>query len=290
MVKVTNPLGGTEAHGQIGKFVIFQGTTAKGYAAPVFVRTQTQTDAQDRFQSMNKVIRALGPWGRATMQSLFGRNWMAFTYQAMAPYWDELVLEYAALDVQVQDEWTLYAPVTVMTLDPGLIFYVCAWGLERAMYDNGYFVYDFWEVGELNAAGSREWWDKTLDGVFCGGKYDQENTDINYSGGGEQWLLVNDAEAYNGSYRESGGASPSTFLFWFFGTGFGLIYKQVDMLSTMHIETEEGFEWIVSQNDSDLYYQVEWRSPVLFKGLHRVIVRRTGADGTINIDGIMIYG
>jgi hypothetical protein len=288
--KVTNPLGSGSASGQIGKMLIFQGTTVKNYKAPKINKSEAQLSAEDRFADVNKTLRALKGWGRAALETLFGRNWMAFGYQGIVTYWAENLAAWGELSGGDQAEWASYAPVASTRLDKGQVFFCCAQGLNSYLIDGNYFQYEFFEVGEVNAQGSRDWWDRTLEGVFLTGVFDQENTDLVFTLPGTWWVLVNDASAYEGSYRQSVTSSPVNFVFWFYGAGFGIFYKQTASLAGLAIETDLGNLWTISQNDPTPEYQVEWRSPAMVKGLHRVTGMRTGAVGAVNVDAIAVYG
>lgn len=289
MVKVVLPLGSESARGQLGKSIIFQGSTAKVYRAPVIQKGEGQRAAERRFRDVNKTIRAARPWARRSFESMFGRNWLAFCYKALVSYWDDLAVEFTALGSGDQETWADYAPIQNTVIDAGLVWYVCAWGLKQHMTDNGLFEYEYFEVGDVNAVGAREWWDRELTGVFGAGKYDQSNADIQFSAVSGAWTEVTGALAYGGSYQASGMASFSLFKFWFYGTRFAIIYKQAAAFSIMHLDVDVSTYFEFSQNDIATVYQAQWTSPAMPKGLHKVVGYRTGAEGPINVDGILIY-
>lgn len=290
MPKVTNPLGSGSASGQIGKMLIFQGQTVKNYKAPKINKTVPQLAAEDRFADVNKTLRALKGWGRAALETLFGRNWMAFGYQGIVTYWAQHLVGWAELSGPEQETWLQYAPVTATRLEAGQVFYCVAQGLNSFLINGDYFQYEYFEVGEVNASGARTWWDRSLEGVFLPGVFDQENPDFGFSLPGTWWLLVNDAQAYQGSYRESLTTGPVLFNLYFYGSSFGIFYKQTASLAGLQLETDLGNAWLISQNDPTPEYQVEWRSPAMVKGLHRVTGFRTGAVGSVNVDALAVYG
>lgn len=290
MVKLTLPLGSESASGQVGKSIIYQGTRAKIYRSPNIKKVAAQLQAQEKFQAVNRTVRSMGPFARAAMESLFGRNWIAYCYQGIIFYWDELETYFNALSGAEKIQWYVYAPSLAMTLDPALVFYVCAWGLYKHMTDNALFQFEFWEVGDPNAEGSRDWWDRSLDGVLGIGKFDQDNASLPFNLGSGQWVHVNDTNAYDGSYYKTNSAGPVLVEFWMRGNGFGVFYKQAVAFGGMIVYVDGGQIATPSQNDPETIYQKEWRSPTLALGLHRITIQKTLSGDPINIDAIVIYG
>ena len=290
MVKVTNPLGGREAHGSFGKFVTFQGTTAKGYAAPVINKVQAQIDASDKFQSVTKIIGQMKAWGRGGLSAMLGARWYQFVYREVVNYWGDSEIIWLTFEEQDKDDWRSNAPYANTLLDCGLTFFACARAIDLLQVQ---YAYDFWGMAPpdpYSSLAARDLWDRGLDNVFLAGKYDDTNACINFASGAPSWVRTYSTDALGGSYMLSDLTGLRISSFTFFGNQFGILYHQAILQGSMLVEVDAVNDYIVSQNNPSGLWQVEWLSPVFNRGLHRVSVSRYGADGRINIDGVVIYG
>lgn len=290
MVKVTNPLGGTEAHGRIGQSIIFQGTTAKAYRAPVIQKTQAQFDAEDRFQSCTKMIGAMKAWSRGALSAMLGTRWYQMIYQEISNYWADAEISFNAFGTTYKDAWRTNAPFQNTKLDAGLTFYACAYAILQLETLNSYEFFGMAPPQATNSLAVKALWEQSLDNVFLAGVYDDTNADIHFLGGSPYWVSSSNVNALNGSFMLSQTTGLPIATFDFFGSQFGILYHQAVLQGSALVEVDVVNNWTFSQNDPAGLWQVEWLSPIFNHGLHRVSVARTGADGSINIDGIKVYG
>lgn len=290
MVKVTNPLGSDAAHGSVGGFVTFQGQTAKAYRAPVINKVLAQVTATDRFQSATKILQKVGPWARGALSTMLGRDWFSATYKEVSFYWDSAEAEYNLFTTEQKAEWVANAPYTGTRLDCGLTFYVCARAIAAFCKRLGFTGAGGFSPSYWSAVISAAWWKQELNNVFTAGKYDDLNSDfcVVYEPG--EWELVQNENAYAGSFSLSPTSLNHMNAFYFVGSRFGILYQQAPVYSAMMVVIDDGEQVVVSQNSVDVIWQKEWLSPVLNRGLHMVFFWRTGAAGSINFDGANIYG
>jgi len=289
MVKVANPLGGPEAHGRIGQSIIFQGTTAKAYAEPVIKKVQGQLDAQDRFQSVTKMIRELKAWGRGALQAMLGVRWYPLIYREICNYWGDAETIFNAFSEGNKTDWRQQAPYQFTKLDCGLVFFACAYAINEVSILHSYEFFGNQQPTGNNANVANGLWGQSLDGVFLSGVHDDSNDYMYWIGEGFDWIRNNDANAFNGSYMLSHASNPASVDFFVYGSRFGILYHQATMQGVASVAIDTVTNWEFSQNDAAGLWQVEWSSPAFNRGLHRVNVTRTGAEGPINIDGIVVY-
>lgn len=290
MVKVTNPLGSETAHGGVGGFVIFQGTTAKAYRAPVINKVVAQVNANDRFQSATKILQKISPWGRGALRTMLGSNWFSAAYSEVCFYWEVAEAAYNLFSTEQKAEWVANAPYTGTRLDCGLTFYVCAYAIGAFCKRLGFIGAGGFSPSSWSAVMSAGWWKQGLNNVFTAGKYDDRHADFMVYYDVDEWHLIYDENAYAGSYSLSPNSGTTWFSFNFVGSRIGILYQQSPVYFAMLVIIDDGDQVVVSQNGVDVIWQKEWLSPVLEAGLHRVMIFRTGADGRINFDGANIYG
>lgn len=290
MAKVVNPLGSSEAHGRVGRSIIFQGTTAKIYRVPVIEKVQGQLDTQDKFQSVTKTLRLLGLWGRGTLQTIYGNGWFGLVFKDTTLYWGDAEVVFNGFTQGHQDQWTAAAPFVGTTLERGLTFFAICYAIDQAVVING--LDGLWYDDLLNRAADvySTWWGRTLDNVFCEGIHDSGNPGLEPYFLGEYWSKVSNANAYQGSYLLSEGLDPTMHQFFVYGTGLTFLYHQAPMQAVCYVRVDSGDAWAFSQNDVNGFWQATWRTPTFQRGLHIVTVTRTGAEGPINLDGVVVHG
>jgi len=290
VVKVTNPLGSETASGRVGRSIIFQGTTAKVYRAPKIVKVSAQLEAEDRFQSVNRMILACDRFGRAVFEAYFGRGWLAAFYQVICNYWQDLTGDFEALSSGDKDDWRDAAPFKATRLDHGLVFFACARGLQRWQFDQGIFKYGFPDFGDVTAEEAADWWALDLAGVLLAGTYDQSETLINYWGSEDGSTLVDDALAYGGSYENAVLDKAWWWRFWIYGTHISVIYKEVAVDAGLQVSLNDGVPWVYSQNNIEQRYQQRITTPKQTKGLWRFYLFNQGQNGGVNLDGLIVHG
>lgn len=289
MPKVTLPLGSEFAHGHVGEMLVFQGNTVKAFRKPRDPKTPAQTLIRDRMQSATKMILAMGPWAQGCLQGMLGVAWYGLIYKEILARWnDEENYYYTVLEIGMKS-WAGMAPYRATRLDPDLTFFICYRAILQLGIEQGYYFFSvFIEGGEAGAA--LEWWLRSIENVFYVGMYDDNNADFNYSPGVDVWTIISDLNAYGASYHRSNLSSMAMMHFYFFGKRFGILYHQTVTSSTVSLIIDNSGEFVFSQNNVNGLYQVEWLSEVRNRGIHSVDIWRSGANGYINIDGIVIYG
>jgi hypothetical protein len=290
VVKVINPLGSESASGRVGRSIIFQGSTAKVYRAPKIQKVAAQLDAEDRFQSVAKMILSCNRWGRAVFEAYFGRNWLSGFYQVVAQYWDDLVAEYALLGSGDQADWFASAPFKATRLDAGMTFFATARALQWHQTAGGLFRYDYPDIGDIAHDQAATWWARDLAGVLLAGQYDQEEELIDYWGSEGGWDTITDALAYGGSYRQANSGLAAWVRFWIYGTRISVIFKEVTVDAGLQISLNDGVPWLYSLNNIEQRYQQKITTPVKTKGLYRVYFFNQGQNGGVNVDGLIVHG
>lgn len=290
MPKVTYPLGSEEAHGAVGQSLIFQGGTVKAWRAPVIKKTPAQLGAQDKFQSVNKMMKVISLWGRGSLQAMLGQRWYSQIYKEIVDHWDEAEIAWDDLSSEHQAEWLESAPYPGTVLDCGKTFYICAYGIDAVCHRLGWNFFGVWLPEGTNAAAVRLFWDKSLDDVFGPGMFDDTNEDLVGFTTPGNWTDIEDAQAYGGSYHESHLTNAVGILFSFYGTHCGFLYRQTPGNGSAYVYIDNLAPVTFSQNGVEDLYQQEWNTEIFQKGLHNVYLVRWGAAGKINIDGIVVYG
>jgi len=290
MAKVTMPLGGASASGHVGDQLIFQGNTVKAYRKPRDPKTPAQTYNRDKLQSITKTILAMKAWARGCLQGMLGIGWYGLIYKEVLATWAESEIAYNQTWEGDKVFWENLAPYKSTRLEPGLVFYACYNALVGLCMVNGVnFFTDFsWLEGEAGTA--KLFWDKENVSTFYPGIYDNTNAGFDYDVPGEYWSEVEDVNAYGGSFALSHVSSPSYAHFNFYGTKFGILYHQSLSYSAMSVSVDNRPVLVFSQNNAAGLYQVEWLSNVYHRGAHIVDFWRSGADGSVCIDGLVVYG
>jgi len=290
MVKLTLPLGSGEAHGKLGTDIIFQGNTAKVWRAPVIRKVQAQLDAQDKFRDATRMIYKMGLWGRGTLQTVFGMRWFSGIFKEITQQWEAAEIDWVDVSEENKVAWTSNAPAIDGVLECGKVFYICAYALDAAFTRSGKVESFRVPFGDGEAEGTRMFWDWTLDGVFLPGTYDDIHEDLNFSINAGDWTTETNAAAYGGSYHLSHAAQDAYVIFYFYGLRFGLLHHQSPDAGAAEVIVDYRAPEAFSMNDPSGLFQVEWMSANYGNGLHEAFIRRVGAEGSINIDGIVIYG
>jgi hypothetical protein len=289
MPKVTMPLGSDNAHGHVGDLLVFQGNTVKAFRTPRNPKTPAQTSVRDRMQSVTKMILAMKPWARGCLQGMLGVSWYGLIYKSILQGWNESEAYWLQMWSGEQETWVGVAPYRYTRIDPDMTFFICYRAIVLLCEQNGYNWFGvFVEGGE--AAMVLEWWTRSIENVFYAGKYDDNNADFEYSAGAGVWDVINDGNAYGGSYHRSNLSSMAMLHFTFYGRKFGILYHQIVTSSAVSLVIDNSNEFVFSQNSVEGLYQVEWQSELRNRGIHTVDIWRSGANGSINIDGVVIYG
>jgi hypothetical protein len=249
-----------------------------------------QLNAEDLFHDVTKTMREMHSWGRGWMRSAVGPRWFSQVLPCVKTSWSAVEAIMNTWPEQYWEEWSAFAPYQETKCDRSIIFFVCACVVADLAEVAHYDVFGITLPGMEAAQAIRAWWDKEIEGVFGEGKYDDNNADLHYGPPGEYWIIEESGNAYQGSYHLSEGVAPTTVAFYFYGTRIGIIYHQVDMQAQCLVTFDAGAAEVFSQNDEQELWQVEWLSKVVTYGLHKVEITRTGAEGPVNVDGIVVYG
>lgn len=288
MAKVKFPLFSGEAYGKFGNFVIYQGQTVKSYAEPRNPRTPSQVAVRDLFHDITKMVKAANTWARAAWYTAFGDRWFTGIYSRIkanqAEWWEYAYAEWEAFAIENQTAWRNAAPYQGTVEDAGLVFWVVIYTTVNWLIELGAPTFEADEWGEHDSADAAAWYALGLDETLTKGVYDDDNGQITYTG---TWTPITDASAYGGGYQESPATGSPGFAFYFYGTQFILKFTKDTDYGSMEVNTFSMTEQVVSQNNDPIQYQQGWTSPILGKGLHLVLVARTGT-GSISLDGVEI--
>jgi len=290
MVKVIYPLQGEEAHGSIGKAITFQGTNAKKYRAPRIAKVAAQYQAEDKFQSATKIIRQLNSWGRGALRTMLGSNWFSALYRQVTISWNDAEALFNSYSEGDRATWAENAPYTATRLDCGLTFYACAYAVRQVALAFGPESFAAYTPTAGGSSVYRTWWDRSMDRVFGAGMFDDLNSWFNIPQTENEWVDVEDVNAYGGSYKLSPVQNVYLFSFKFYGSRLGVLYHQSVDFASMAVKIDNDTDVVFSQNDAEGMYQVEWLSAVLPVGLHQAMIWRTGPEGSVSFDGAVIYG
>ena len=282
MVKVINPLGSDEAHGQMMKAVIFQGRTAKQYHAPARVRSATALAQEEFFTAYNKMLATAGIWARSAWRTVLGPDWFGLLYQWISQrevygaFWD-------LLGEPEKVEWDEAAPFRVTgTLRAGRVFFVCVTGAAMLFEYHQCGDFGLPHIEHENLPAIVEWWNRDLTGVFLSGKYDDYHPNVEYSL--YNWARALGGNFFGGGYSLSATTTDCWFQFYFLGRWLSLWYKKNELYAGLSVSFDNAAPVIVSQNGENSIVMEKWTSAQLPYGLHHVIVRRDGQEGGIGWD------
>jgi len=287
MARLTAPLGGADAHGQLGKSIVYQGTTAKRYKYPRVQYNAAQLDQQDKFQSVTKTFGEMGAWARGVMQVLFLDNWFGKLLEYTMARWDEAAAIYAGFDVPGKATWVNNAPYSETKIEVGRTFFVCAYAVAQKIIEANYTDFDLVEPDEDTGADAASWWSRGIAPAFCAGKFDDDHPDINYQAPLE-WSLLGGPALYGGyEHLSASNGSPSVD-FWFYGRKITLVHSMLSTGTAMRVNVDAYSPVIVAQQASPSQHQIEWTSDLYPMGLHRVWIHRDGAEGGYTLDAIQV--
>lgn len=296
MAKVLQPLGSESAHGKVGKSIIFQGTTAKAYAAPTGAKTQAQMQATQFFGDIANMIKRGSYWARGAWRTNYGKDWFSAIMPGINARWNECMTVFGEFSQAEQEAWEDAAPHAIISIftefaprPAGQVFYACAFGSYWWMETNGQGAFDMPEPGASNAAAVRDWWDRDLMSAFVLGKYDDSNPSFSYTPV-EHWSQVGGSGFYQGYAHLSASNGSPEINFHVFGSYLTLIYWKNSAGGAMLVNVDRRGGVVISTNASPAAHQQESTIDLLGKGLHKINIVRSGAEGGFNLDAIQVTG
>lgn len=288
MPKVYLPLGSQLAYGALGEIAVFQGESARAYVVPRDPRTDAQLNTRHYFHDINRMIKAGGTWARAAFRTNWGSRWLAILYGICKRddfgFWSAADALFQSFTDPQQAAWDAAAPFQVTYNEPGRIWYnihMVVWQYEQNF---GMFQFELDEVYGDDSATALAWWTKTLDGVPIAGVYDDNASFATYSG---SVSVVSNPLAYGGSYHKLNAPFGPACYFYFVGNKLTLKFMKQPGNGTLSIKFDGQPYIFVSQADTATLWQQEWTSEDITKGLHFVIINRSGI-GDCNLDAFTI--
>lgn len=294
MVKLTQPLGSSAAHGHIGTSIIFQGTTAKAFRKPRNPNTPAQAAQRESFREITRTLRAFKPWARGALRSQLGVNWWSKVLSIVNERWATSSSEFDAFGLSDRAAWLADAPYEYTTTDAGKIFYA----MSKAIYE--YFaamqLHHFGlpaPVGN-NSTSVGAWFSQDLSSALMPGGYDDDHPNFIYSGPGhwdhhvpqEIEMQVFFGVTYSWTISED---SPSVE-FYFFGNQIRVYYWRAVGYGGMAIDIDNLATVTVSQSQTPYLTLVEWASDLFYEGLHFAKISQVGVTHPIYFDGVIVSG
>lgn len=260
------PLGGSEAHGALGKAVIYQVRNVKIFATPRNPKSIDQSSNRDKFSDIGGIVATAGRRARETLRTTFGAYWNSrFLKQIMldaSGYYAEALQEWAALDEPTKAGWEAVAPyLAVKTLTPGQLFFMLAIGA----YGDNEGIFGPLEAVYTPASAVANWWHAGLEGVALGGRTDGLDPLFVW---GDAHSTVVDASAYAGSYEVS---DPVTYPFCkviFYGRRLAWGYTKGPDFGQVDYESENGYQFTWNQYAAGWSYQQTKNGVLKAVGLH----------------------
>lgn len=287
MPTVYLPLGSSEAYGQVGEMMIYQGTWVRRYVVPYDPRTDAQLDVRNLFHDVTKMVRSGSSWARGTWASLAGPRWFPILYRSCSKdflgSWSQAQIDWEAMSEIQQTAWNESAPYQATFSEQGRIFFSVARVVSKLLDASGYPDYELPVADGDNSAAVATWWSRELDGALIEGFYEDGHPDLIYSA---NWDVVSDGSAHGGSYHQQSGAGLASCTFYWTGTALRVYFNGQSGFGIMQIRTDPEYMNVDLAGGSHA-----WQKSVLLSGLYRGLhfgIIRWHEFGLINIDAIEI--
>ncbi len=287
MVKVTLPLGSSEAHGAVGKSIVFQGTMARAYVIPEDAKSAAQLEVRSEFQDLTKILSFTGPWPRMVFYQAFGPRWFTLVYGWIKSNWE-------GFDTLARNKFDLFSPTDQLLWDDACPYLPGSLGIGRQFYrviDMCYWKLHslgvgMWELkhyqdGEYQTA--LDWWTKDASIYFEPGVYDDDDEHIGYS---NYMASIGNPNAFGGYYHVGHTPDLTGCNFYFLGTLLKLKYIAYPDGATIKISID-GVDSYLNQSDPSSPYGHEWVSGIQSQGAHFVEIKQNG-EGYSTLDGIEV--
>lgn len=284
MPKVEMPLGSGEAHGQVGKSIVFQGTDARAYRVPRDPKSAEQLGVRSFFSDVTRMVKTGNLFMRGACRTVLGDRWFTTLYKLVSDRWTADDAFWVFLGAETRAEMNAKAPYQETTEEPGRVWM----SIINAMADTDIAWLGLPDFDGYTVDQRLEWWQRDLTNVNGPGSYEDGSIYGTWAG---TWSTVVDSNALGGSYlQKTGTASAALNLYWW-GKQLRLFYRKASDQGDADYRSDTFTFATFSMYAALESFGNVFSTDLSIEGLHRFAIgpRLVGGDiGLINIDRIEI--